>query len=190
MTKQNNSRWVRIMISDEQSESVTHYPPANTLCERSVATDVLAEWRAQIAGIPGAVMAKIEVLSAPGGGWLDFGGMRRIDRKTFSVRLNDELLLVVPAKDVVDYIEDIEWRLTQPAEVLGGKRFRTIPSLHLSILLSEEQCLEVLNCLRTIAAEAEAFATIENAQFNHDIADANHPNVVAPRRPVGPMGRA
>lgn len=178
------------MVARDQPEGVTHYPPESTLCERSVVAAVMRVWEEQIAKIPGAVMATMEVKPAPQGGWLDLGGMAKIDRKIFSLVLDDELLLTVPARDVAAYIEHIEWKLSQPAEMFGGRNFWTLASMRLGLLLSEEQCKAVYGQLQAIVEEAEAIANIENDQFNKEIADADLPHVTAPRRPVKPMERA
>lgn len=188
MTK-NQSRWVRLMPADKQSAEVTHYPPENTLCERTVAAVVREAWRVQAAQTPGLVLAKTKVVSAKAG-WLDMGGMARLDRKIYELPLIDELLITVPARDVEDYIEAVAWKLAQPAEEFGGKRYRTLHAMRLGLLLTEEQCTAILGHLRAILPEAQAIATIENDQFNREIADANLPNVIAPRRPVGRMERA
>jgi len=181
------SHWVFLRTLTEQPEGVTHYPPLRTLCERTVGEVLLLSWRAQSAKIPNARLAETTIEPASKG-WLDLGGMAKIDRKIFTLEPLHGLTLEVPAQHVANYIDVLKELLDAPREKVGERLFVTIPSRHMGIFLTVSECIQIGARLTEILAEAEAIATIENDEFNKIIAKA--PHVVAPKRPVGPVGDA
>jgi len=181
------SRWVFLRTLTEQPEGVTHYTPLCTLCERTVAEVLLLTWRAEVAKIPGSKMAETTIEPTEKA-WLDLGGMAKIDRKIFTLEPLHGLTLEVPAQHVANYIDVLKELLDAPREKVGERLFVTIPSRHMGIFLTVSECIQIGARLTEILAEAEAIATIENDEFNKMIAKA--PHVVAPKRPVGPMGDA
>lgn len=181
------NHWVFLRTLAEQPEGVTHYPPIRTLCERTVGEVLLLAWQAQIAQIPGAKLATTTIEPTEKG-WLDLGGMAKIDRKIFILEPLHGLTLEVPAQHVANYIDVLKELLDAPREKVGERLFVTIPSRHLGIFLTVSECIQIGARLTEILAEAEAIATVENDEFNKMLARA--PHVVAPKRPVRPMEKA
>jgi len=184
MTEPNESRWVFILPQPAQSETVTHWPAASTLCERTVADSLVALWQEQATKLA-AVLASTEFLPTVKG-QLNLGGIAKIDRKVFQCEL-DGLTLNVPARDVGDYLHILAERM-QKLETVGGQPYCTVPSWPSNIFLSIAHCASLVKQLQSVLAEAEAIATIENDEFNREITTS--PFFSAPKRPVGPMGKA
>jgi hypothetical protein len=157
----------------------THVPP-RTVCEESVVPAIEAAWEA--AREPEMVLAKMERVPTDTA-WLDLGGIANIHRRVYTLDPIDGLILTVPAKDVGDYLDILAARAERGVEKIGEGSYYTLPSMHLGILLSIDQCILLTLKLREILAEADAIATIENEAFNQDMASTKL--VHAPLRPVG-----
>lgn len=181
------SRWVFIYTPLDQPEGVTHYPPGRTLCERTVAAVIVLAWKAQVELLAGTKLAEV-VIEPTEKGWLDLGGIARIDQTILTLRPFDGLTLSVPARHVGSYLDVLEELTTAPRERVAEQLYVTVPAMRLGIFLSVGQCAALAEHLREVLAEAKAVATIENDQFNKMIAKT--PHVIAPLRPVGPIGDA
>jgi hypothetical protein len=159
-------------------DTSTHAPP-RTVCEESVVPALEAVWAATVQ--PGMVVAKMEC-KPQGSAWLDLGGIAQVNRKIYRLDPIDGLILTVPARDVGDYLDILAARAERKPERIGEGSYYTIPSMHLGILLSINQCILLALRLRGIVAEADAIASVENDAFNQDMASTKL--VHAPLRPV------
>jgi hypothetical protein len=168
-----------VFLNPVYDPASTHVPP-RTVCEESVVSALEAVWATQVE--PDMIIAKMEH-KPQDSAWLDLGGIAHVNRKIYTLDPIDGLILTVPAKDVGDYLDILAARAERKPEKIGEGSYYTIPSMHLGILLSINQCILLALKLRAIVAEADAIASVENEAFNQDMASTKL--VHAPLRPVG-----
>ena len=163
----------------------SHVPP-RTVCEESVADDLEVVWRREAAKDP-AITLLADIEREPTDKvWLDLGGIAKIDRKIYTLDPIDGLTITVPAKDVEGYLETLSKRSDPKfGEEIGGRLYFTMPSMHVGVMLSVEQCDTLRERLSEISVEAAAIATIENDDFNRNV--VNPRLIHAKKRPTGPI---
>ena len=176
----NAMTWV--FIEAKHTEGATHFLP-RCVCKRHLAESLEPAWAEKLAREdPGSKLSAFSYRDTQKA-WLDLGGMALSDRKIYTLEV-DGLTLTVPATHVGGYLDMLETRDDRPPESIGATPFYMLPSMHLKVILTLDQCDTLALNLLEISAEADAIASIENDAFNKAM-ESTSSRVSAPKRPTG-----